>query len=367
MSDLAVELTRRQMEESGELGFIREQVAKARGEEPAPAEADTADEPTEPVEPEGNEPEDTPDEPDEPTDEEVTEPTEPVDEEDDDVTFLDVSPEVEAFVNEKYGGDLGKALEALANGQQLIGRQGSELAELRRELAERDARLAAQLEAAQQAAVPYPEFPDEETVLEEPGVAVQAYRAIAEQAFARGDAETFQRSLIEWQGVDPVGMETYATLKAIQLERSASVPAPGPQPEGGVAPEVKALQEKYPDLAKPEVLQAIGEEAARWPTLSRMLQTDATPQERVNALEELYLLTARRTTSDTEQKARKKVALRVSEEARQARQEAQVAVATRRGDAKSEVKEERTVPLGETGRSLDLNRLNAMLAPEDRV
>jgi hypothetical protein len=27
----------------------------------------------------------------------------------------------------------------------------------------------------------------------------------------------------------------------------------------------------------------------------------------------------------------------------------------------------RTVPMGQTGRSLDLDRLNAMLAPEDRV
>lgn len=374
MSDLAIELERQRMEESGESEFIRQHVASAREDASAPAPADTADEPEdeEVDEPAAADTSDA-DEPDT-DDDEVEETTPdggeelPEDERDEEVEFLDVSPEVEAFVNEKYGGDLGKALEALASGQSLIGRQGNELAELRRELAERDALLQAQIQQAAQHAVPYPEFPDELTVEDDPGTAVQTYRAIAEQAFARGDADMFQRSLLEWQGLDPVGMETYATLKSIQLERSASAPAESQTPTGGDLPEALApLVEKYPDLLKPETIEAINQEASRWPTLGRLLQSDATLAERTAALEELYLLTARRMTSDTEQKARKKVALRVSEEARRVRQEATVATATRGRERKSPDESKRVAPIGETGRTFDFDRLNAMLPPEDRV
>jgi len=71
-------------------------------------------------------------------------------------------------------------------------------------------------------------------------------------------------------------------------------------------------------------------------------------------------------TAETERAARRRVAIRTSEEARQARREARVTS----GETARVVEEEkapRTVPMGETGRSLNLDRLNEMLAPEDRV
>lgn len=88
--------------------------------------------------------------------------------------------------------------------------------------------------------------------------------------------------------------------------------------------------------------------------------------ERLLILEEAAQRVAARTTSETAERARKRVAIRNSEEARAARVAAQ---SVRGGTAREgEVeKEERKIPMGESGRSLNIDRLNAMLSPEDRI
>jgi hypothetical protein len=88
--------------------------------------------------------------------------------------------------------------------------------------------------------------------------------------------------------------------------------------------------------------------------------------ERVAVLEEAAQRVASRTTSETAQVARRRIAVRNSEEARAARVAAQsVRSATSREEA-AEV-EPRTVPMGESGRTLNIDRLNAMLPEEDRL
>ena len=65
--------------------------------------------------------------------------------------YLDLTPETEEYLA-KYDGDLTKALNAAANAQSLIGRQGNELGDVRRELQELRERL--DTRAADRAAVP---------------------------------------------------------------------------------------------------------------------------------------------------------------------------------------------------------------------
>jgi hypothetical protein len=76
--------------------------------------------------------------------------------------------------------------------------------------------------------------------------------------------------------------------------------------------------------------------------------------------------TEARTTSETALQARKRIAVRTSEEARSARVAAQVARGTTAREETVEP-EARTVPLGDSGRSLNIDRLNAMLPEEDRI
>jgi hypothetical protein len=89
-------------------------------------------------------------------------------------------------------------------------------------------------------------------------------------------------------------------------------------------------------------------------------------QERLAILDEAAQRVVSRQTAETAQQARRRVAIRVSEEARDARVAAQSVRGQQAREAAAEV-EPRTVPLGESGRVLNLDRLNAMLSPEDRI
>ena len=84
---------------------------------------------------------------------------------------------------------------------------------------------------------------------------------------------------------------------------------------------------------------------AEWPTLGRVLHEDGNPAERVQALEELYLRVANRQTSETSQQALRRVAVKNSEEARRARQQAQVA-SSGRGSVSEPEATARKIPLG---------------------
>lgn len=351
---LEEDLVLQQMQENGEMDFIRDHLTQGQQiETPAP-EADTVAEEQDEVEEvaDGEAPDGEPEVAEEGGEEEPEEV--PGVAEEDDSIYLDVTPEVEQFLA-KYDGDLNKALKAAAEGQSLIGRQGNEMGELRRQLEELKTLV------TQRPLEPIA-WPDEFATAEE---AVPTYRNIAEQAFEREDEETFTRAMMAWGQIDPVGMETFATLKSTQLMLLQAGQAQQTQPEQDLNQGMAALKEKYPDLSKPEVQQALGEEASKWPTLNRLLQ-DATVPERLQALEELYLRVASRTVSETEQRARKRVALRTSEEARVARTAAKVASGGNSGKAVEETAKV-SIPLGNTGRSVDLDAINALLAPEDRI
>src|SRR5512145_2953881 len=177
MSELHTSLVQQEMEESGEMDFIRQHVAAAnaaaKGEAPAPAApADTVEQ--EQVEEEEQIPEES-------GEEEVPAVAEIEPEaESDDVLYLELDEDTQALLDSKYGGDLNAMLKAAREAQSLIGRQGNELGELRKEMEEWRAEMAQSLAAAQ----PYPEYPDEYADGQEAAVQL---RRIAEEAFRRQD------------------------------------------------------------------------------------------------------------------------------------------------------------------------------------
>ena len=233
--------------------------------------------------------------------------------------FLDLTPEVEELLA-KYGGDVNKALAALASSQSTIGRQGNELGEVRAELEA----LRQQLQTG--AFEPYA-WPDFEEV--EPAEAVNDLYRVAEQAFARGDQDAFGTALQYMDQLDPIRARLYAQTKAgeIQAQQAAQT-----APVVTLESLVSDLAATAPDLRTPEVQQAIAAEAQKFPSLARLLSdTNADPQERANVLKEMYDRVSSRQTADTVTKSARRVALRTSEEARDARRSARVATGDRSG------------------------------------
>lgn len=316
------------MRESGKMDKLMAAAGFARPEAPA-GEADTAEEDPEAEAPEGSEevvePEETVEEPEEGSAEEevpADDGTEEVPESDDEL-YLDLTPEVEAYLA-KYGGDLGKALEAATNAQSKIGEQGNELGQLREQLARIEQGLTAGTFE------PY-EWPDPE--LDEPMDAVNGYHRVAEQAFARQDAEAFQAALTAMNQIDPIRTQMYAENKARQVAASQAVQEPAQQLDTLVSD----FRAKNPDIEKPEVQQALSAELEKFPTLAGIIQNpNGDPAERVRVLQEMYDRVASRQTADTVRQAARRVTIRTSEEARAARAAARVATADQRGSAPTE-------------------------------
>jgi hypothetical protein len=352
MSDLHVDLVRQEMEENGELDFIRAHVAAAAGETPAPAPADTAEAQIEEVEDSAEE--------EVPADVGIEAEAEEVEEPEDGVIYLDLDPETQALLDEKYKGDLSAMLKAAREGQSLIGRQGSELGDLRKELAD----FRKQVELGLAAAQPYPEWPDE---FDEGPEATSQLRNIAETAFDRGDMATFQRAVQAWFDNDDVSASLYVDLKQMQMAQAA----PPVQQDDTVALKagVESIRSKYPQFQNAEFQAQVAAELDKTPSLKAVLWEGVpgvSVQERLNILDEAAQRVVSRQTAETTQAARKRVAIRTSEEAREARVAAQVV----RGQTARETAAEpepRTVPLGDTGMVLDLDRMNQMLSPEDRI
>ena len=358
MSDLEVEADRQEMEESGELDFIRAHAAAAAA--PAPVVDTVTDEPVveevqevEPMEavavtaaPEG---------------------TGALTEEEEETLYLELDDDTQALIDTKYGGDINKALAALVPAQSTIGRQGNELGELRKQIEDGLNGIRRDLVAAQ----PYPDLPDE---FAEPSEAALQYRAIAELAFQREDVDTFGSIVDAWIEVDPLGGNTYRDLKILQLSQAMQAQAPAaPQTVGNpqeiVAQGVAKVQEEFPQMSTPEFQAEMAAELQKYPSLKGLLWGEipgTTPEQRVTALRETVQRVASRHVGETEENARRRVAVVRSEAARQARVEAKVASGESARVAEPEVTA-RTVPLGETGRSLDIDRLNAMLPEADRI
>lgn len=359
MSDLEVGLTQQQMEESGEMDFIRAHVAAAAGEDaPAPV-ADTVDDEIQNEELQGTpEVEDSAEE-GVSADDGIEEDAESAS--DDDVMYLDLDEETERLLNEKYNGDLSAMLKAAREGQSVIGRQGNELGAVRAELQA----LRQQLEQGLAASQPYPEWPDEYA---EPNEAAAQLQVIAEQAFERRDPETFNAALAAWNEQEPLSARLYAQMKAQEVRAMESVPQ-AVENDATLADGIAALGATYPQLNSESFQAEVAAELDKTPSLKAVLWGEVpgvSQEERLTIFTEAVQRVASRQTDETAQQARKRIAVRTSEEARAARVAAQVVRGGTARGAEPEV-EARTVPMGESGRTLNLDRLNALLPPEDRI
>jgi len=251
------------------------------------------------------------------TDEELTP-------EEEEALFLDLNEERERLL-ERFGGDIGKALDALGHAQSEVGRKGNELGELKEQITRLEQGL--QMGAYE----PY-DWPDFEEDLD-PLAAANQLHQVAEQAYARGDAESFQTALGYMGQIDPIRTQMYAQTKAAEIAASQQPAAPAAQDD--LAERVEAFRQAHPDIATPEVQAAIGKEMEKFPTLAGILSgsnPNVTAAERVAALEEVYARVTSRQTADTVSRAARRVAIKTSEEARAARSDARVATADQRGN-----------------------------------
>ena len=353
MSELEVSLTQQEMEANGELDFIRAHVAAARAEgDPTPAAAETVVE-------------DEVDEVDDSEEEEIPADvgTEATAESEDDVLYLDIDDATQQLIDSKYGGDLNKALSALRESQSVIGRQGNEMGALRTQLEQAMDQLRGDLLAAQ----PYADWPDE---FDEPSAQAAQFRQIAEQAFDRRDPAVFGRAITAWEQADPVSAGLYRDLKEMQVRQiEAAAQAPVVDDEATLEAEITAIVSEIPQFQVESFQSEVAAELDKTPSLKAVLWGQVpgvSVDERATILREAAQRVIARNTSETVTAARKRIAIRTSEEARQARVDAKVSRAASARDEEVETPK-RTMPMGDTGRVLDIDRLNSMLSPEDRI
>jgi Fe-S cluster assembly scaffold protein SufB len=216
-------------------------------------------------------------------------------------------------------------------------------------------------------AQPYPEWPDEYA---EPAEAAAQLRLVAETAFTRGDVDTFQRAIGAWEEADPLSAGMYRDLKEMQIAQAmAAQQAPVGNDEATLQAGVQEIRTKYPQFQDESFQAAVAAELDKTPSLKAVLWEGVpgvTVEERLRILDEAAERVVARTTSETAQQARRRIAIRTSEEARAAR----VAAQTLRPDKARETVEEtpsRTIAMGESGRVLDIDRLNRMLPETDRI
>ena len=343
---------------------ILDEMKASLGRAEAPAEeAETVEEPEQTPEevdtPEGQPEPEVPAEPEPEPEPEAPEADTPAVSVDDELT-IEITPEVQEYLD-KYGGDLNEALRAAASAQTLIGRQGNELGDVRRELEGLRQRLDSEQYQYEAPPQPYQTYlPDPEEADEQEMAA--AYSSLAHEALERADGDTMQRAVEAWKDLDPFGASVFVgQLQAQVYEKRIQDLQVSRHPDE-LAQGMEELKTKYPDL--PHRVEEIGQEAERWPTLGYVLH-GGSPSERVQALEALYLQVANRHSSETSQQALRRVAVKQSEEARKARQQAQVA-ASGRGSVSEPEATPHLIPLGRTGRSVDLNRVDEILQ-SDRI
>jgi len=132
---------------------------------------------------------------------------------------------------------------------------------------------------------------------------------------------------------------------------------------------VSGVISEFPQFQVESFQSEVAAELDKTPSLKAVLWGQVpgvSVEERATILREAAPRVVARTTSETALQARKRIAVRTSEEARSARVAAQVARGTTAREETVEP-EARTVPLGDSGRSLNIDRLNAMLPEEDRI
>lgn len=219
-------------------------------------------------------------------------------------------PELWDLIESKYGGDVGKALSALKDAQSVIGRQGTELGELR-ELREQMADFQQEIMRQQQS-----QGVDWAGMIEED--AEQA----AFMAVEYRDPIALEKAVEAWGQEDPFK----AMMFMSRLQQSAIEEAQSFAPEQSLEVEVAGLKARYPDLQ--ERLPGMQARLAERPVLAQALQS-GDPRSRALALEDLYLLDKSRTTeSDTASSARR-IILKAKAETDAAKADATVVSATK--------------------------------------
>ena len=240
---------------------------------------------------------------------------------------LDVDEDVQSFLA-KYDGDLNKALRGAIEAQQMIGRQGSELGELRKLQGDLEA-LKTQVEQRQQP-LPQPQqfMPDYRTMIEEDP------RTAAMTAYENQHWDAMGAALASWKEEDPVEARLFAMnvkheadmlQQRLDFEQRLEQAAPAVDPEADFTKAVAGVVERHPDLN--DMLPAIGEVAKERPLLRTVLES-GTPADRAAALEDLYLIAKSRTVASDTSEAVRQVQVRVSDEAKQARAAAAVVSAS---------------------------------------
>ncbi len=359
MSDLHVSRTQQEMEENGEMDFIRAHVAaamEADGNTPPAVEPDTVE-----SEPEVEEVVEDSAEEEVPADVGI-EPEEELSDEEQDTLYLELDERTQALIDSKYGGDINKALAALPEAQSKIGQQGNEMGALRAELEAMEARITASLQSSQ----PYADWPDE---FDDASTQAAALQVIAEQAFDRRDPETFDRAIKAWHDADPVSAGLYRNLKEMQVAQIQQTGQPLDDEDTLLEAEMQTVISEFPQFQTEDFQAQVASELDKTPSLKAVLWGEVpgvSPRERATILQEAAQRVVARTTSETAQQARRRIAVRTSEEARAARVAGQVARGSTARETAVEA-EPRTVPLGDSARVLNIDRLNAMLPEGDRI
>lgn len=249
---------------------------------------------------------------------------------DDDDLVIEIDDDLQAVLD-KYDGDVGKALRALGESQSMIGRQGNELGDLRRQVEEQN-RILQELAQRPQ---PQPQYmgPYMNDIDENP-------QGLAVEALERGDGRTLELALRAWGEEDPFGATTFLIslqqqAAAQQAAQPVEQPTPATQATGQTLEEaMSAVVARHPDVEK--YLPAVQQVAEEFPTLRDSMK-QGSPQLQAQAFEELLKI-AKARDSETPKAAMKKVILKAQEEVQQELAEAQVVSAKQQTAATRETR-----------------------------
>jgi hypothetical protein len=235
---------------------------------------------------------------------------------------LDVDTDVQAFL-EKYDGDLNKALKGAIEAQKMVGRQGSELGELRK--VQKDLEDLKTTLLTRQAEPVQPQvMPDYRSLIDDDP------RTAAVTAYENQHWDAMGAALAAWKEEDPVEARLFAmqvkneaemAQQRYEFEERLNAAQKPTNPEGDFADMMVDMVKKYPDLEA--TIPAIDEVSKERPLLRSVLESGS-PADRVAALEDLYLIAKSRTVASDTSAAVRQVQVRVSDEARQARAAAAV-------------------------------------------
>lgn len=240
---------------------------------------------------------------------------------DEDLPLETDDPDILSFLT-KYGNDPVKALKAATEAQKLIGRQGSELSELRA--------LKDQISQLENIVGRFP-TPDPYRLADE-----GRYAEAAQAAVNGGNADAVMAVLESWKEEDPFSAAVFwsnlQTEFRLEQIRSAQSPTQTEDGDQALAQAVGAVIREYPDIE--QHLPAIGEVLQGSEYLQAALAT-GDPETRAQVLKDAYLLARGRNSDTLTQAAQSKVKSATRQAASKARADAAV-VSASRGTAASD-------------------------------